>query len=57
LNILNHLREDVANMKFTQIQRIAEKILKYRWAEVETLAQRLFEEKTVYFSNSSDNTV
>lgn len=56
LNILNYLRKDVADEKFTQIQRIAEKILKYHWAEVETLAQRLLEEKTVYFGNSSDNT-
>ena len=50
LNILNYLRKGVADIKFTQIQRIAEKILKYHWAEVEALAQRLLEEKTVYFS-------
>lgn len=52
LNILNHLRKDVADIKFIQIQRIAKKILKYHWAEVESLAQRLLEEKTVYFDKS-----
>ncbi|MCF7949915.1 MAG: hypothetical protein K9M94_15110 [Spirochaetia bacterium] len=56
LNILNYLKKDVADIKFTQIQRIAEKILKYHWAEVETLAQRLLYEKTVYFNNPSDKT-
>jgi len=49
-NILNHLERGNAGKRYEKMRRIARKILKSRWKEVESLAERLMEEKTVYFT-------
>ncbi len=53
LNVLNHLKGDRANKYYERIWSIAERILTSRWNDVEELAQRLVEEKTVYFGESA----
>ncbi|MDZ7794956.1 MAG: hypothetical protein U5P10_15065 [Spirochaetia bacterium] len=50
-NILNHLEKGIAEIRYEKMRRIAEKILRHKWEEVESLAKRLMEERTVYFSD------
>ncbi|MCF7916109.1 MAG: hypothetical protein K9L66_13160 [Spirochaetaceae bacterium] len=52
LNTLNHLETERANEKYEKMRRIVEKILKSKWDEVESLANRLMEERIVYFETS-----
>jgi len=49
-NILNHLEKGNTGKRYEKMRRIAEKILRHRWEEVESLAKRLMEEGTVYFA-------
>lgn len=48
-NTLRLLDTQGIEHKFEQIERIASKLLKNRWSEVESLAKRLLVEKTVFF--------
>lgn len=49
-NTLRLLKTEAVDQKFTQIERIANKLLQNRWREVGSLVDRLLVEKTVYFS-------
>jgi len=49
-NTLRLLKAQGIDRKYTQIEQIAYKLLKNRWSEVESLAKRLMDEKTVYFN-------
>ncbi|MFW5714959.1 MAG: hypothetical protein ACOCXF_01120 [bacterium] len=50
INTLRLLNTQGIDRIYSQIERIAYKLLKNRWSEVETLAKRLLDEKTVYFN-------
>ncbi len=50
MNTLRLLKTQGIDRKYSQIERIAYKLLKNRWSEVETLANRLMNERTVYFN-------
>ncbi|MCF7914714.1 MAG: hypothetical protein K9L66_06075 [Spirochaetaceae bacterium] len=51
LNTLNHLEKEKVGKKYEKMRRIVEKILRRKWKDVEFLANRLMEEKTVYFNS------
>lgn len=53
LNILNYLEKGEAGKRYEKMLRIAEKILRRKWKDVESLANRLMEEKTVYFTSGA----
>ena len=52
-NILNHLEKGKAGVRYEKMRRIAERILRSKWKEVESLAKRLMEEETVYFTSEA----
>lgn len=49
-NILNHLEKGKAGERYEKMRGIADKILRRKWKGVESLANRLMDEKTVYFT-------
>jgi len=50
-NILNHLESGNVGKRYEKMRRIAEKILRRKWKDVQSLAEKLLKEKTVYFTS------